>query len=449
MHDADTLKQQLAARFRQLQAEHGLSAVQLEQRTTYDRKYIGWIRNGGRLPARHVLVALDEVFGTGQELADLGDEIRAAQNDERLRHKAGGPRQQPVTDPEGVDPTNRRDVLALGLVTAAGPEVLQHVLRTAAGEAMEFTRLTGVSGVGAGTFDHLEVVVTGLDRSYSAGSPAEQFATARVYRIRVQELIRGPHTLKEARQLYVYAAQLDEMLAWLAHDLGSTLAAEAYAIDAFEHAEQAGHHELCAWATDAMASIAMYNNQPDRALNAAMKGMLKAPASHPLAVRLRAQAARAHARLGQRQKCEDLLADARDAYDLLPSRPVVRNGVDTAVLADYALTAYPASSYIWLGDFEEARRHAEQAVAAHEAAPPASRSPSREAIARLDLGIAAARLGSPDEAIHQGRIALASPRVVESVRTRAADLDSVIAARYPHRADAHEFRDEYRSLIGR
>src|SRR4029077_9383697 len=136
---------------------------------------------------------------------------------------------------------------------------------------------------------------------------AEQFAVARAYRTRVHELIEGRHTFREGRQLYVYAAWLDEILAWLSNDLGAPLTAEAYAVDCFEHADQAGHDELCAWATDQMASIAMYANRPQRAATAARRGIGKAPTSHPLAVRLRGQAARAHARMGQRDECEDLL----------------------------------------------------------------------------------------------------------------------------------------------
>ena len=36
------------------------------------------------------------------------------------------------------------------------------------------------------------------------------------YRSRVDELIRGRRTLKELQELYVYAAWLSELLAWLA-----------------------------------------------------------------------------------------------------------------------------------------------------------------------------------------------------------------------------------------
>jgi hypothetical protein len=131
--------------------------------------------------------------------------------------------------------------------------------------------------VGAGTLDHLEAVITELEQSYSRESPTEQFTVVRLYRARVQRLIQGRHTLREGRQLYVYAAWLDEALAWLAHDLGDPLTADAYAIDCFEHANQAGHDELCARATDAMASIAMYANHPERSARAARRGIGKSP----------------------------------------------------------------------------------------------------------------------------------------------------------------------------
>jgi tetratricopeptide (TPR) repeat protein/transcriptional regulator with XRE-family HTH domain len=347
---------------------------------------------------------------------------------------------------EGDDPTKRRDALKLGLVVAMAPGLLRRVLQESAEEAMEFTRAVGATSVGRGTFDHLQAVLHELDRSYSRELPVEQFLVARTYRARVQEMIVGRHTFQEGRQLYVYAAWLDEFLAWLAHDLGNPLAAEAYAIDGFEHADQVGHDELCAWVTDAMASIAMYSHRPARAVAAARKGIEKAPVSHPLAVRLRAQAARAHARLGQREECEQLFTEARELFDHLPARSPRRGTVETATLAEYALTAYSASSYLWLADFEKARRQAEEAVAVHEAAPVQSRSPSREAIARIDLAIALAELGSPDEAVSQGLLALTSSRIVSSVLTRAADLDATIAGRYPGLPEAQQLHEQYREV---
>jgi len=335
----------------------------------------------------------------------------------------------------------------LGLLSAAAPEVVARVLAGAAGEAVEFTRRSGITDVGRGTFDQLEAVVTALDRAYSQTHPGEQLVVARAYRSCVQQLIDGRHTLEEARELYAYAGWLSEMLAWLAHDLGNSLVAGFYAIDCYEHADQAGHDELCAWASDAMASITMYAQQPKRAVKAAHRGIAKAPLTHPLAVRLRAQAARAYAKLGRRDECEQFLVEARELYDRLPSTSPRRFAVDTGTLADYALTAYPASSYLWLADYSTARRHALNALTVHEQAPPASRSPSREAIARLDLAIALVALGSPDEAVAHGRQALASSRVVDSVRIRAGDLDAALTGRYSDLPDTQAFHDQYRELV--
>jgi hypothetical protein len=101
----------------------------------------------------------------------------------------------------------------LGLAAAVTSDVLGRVLSEAAAEAMEFTQLAGLSAVGQGTLEHLELVVSDLNRVYSKDPPVEQFIVARAYRSRVDELIRGRHTLKESRELYVYAAWSSELLA--------------------------------------------------------------------------------------------------------------------------------------------------------------------------------------------------------------------------------------------
>jgi hypothetical protein len=129
--------------------------------------------------------------------------------------------------------THRRKALTVGLAVAVAPDVLGRVLSDAAAEAMEFTQLTGLSAVGPSTLEHLESVVSDLNRVYSKDPPAEQFVVARAYRSRADELIRGHRMLKEMQSLYVYAAWLSELLAWLAHDLGNSRTAQAYALDCY------------------------------------------------------------------------------------------------------------------------------------------------------------------------------------------------------------------------
>ncbi|MGH3974709.1 MAG: hypothetical protein ACRDS9_15470, partial [Pseudonocardiaceae bacterium] len=249
--------------------------------------------------------------------------------------------------------------------------------------------------------------------------------------------------------LYVYAAWLSELLAWLAYDLGNFRTAQAYGLDCYTYADQAGHGELCGWAANAMASIAMDSEHPDRAARAAMKGVAKVSTSHPLAVRLRAHAARAYARLGQREPCETLFAEAQQLHERLPARAPCRFTIDTGIHASYATTAYPASAYLWLRDFETARTHGEAALAVLESAPPGTRSPYREAQTRLDLATALVGLGTPDDAVALGSQVLTSMRMVPPLMTHAHDLDRALVSRYPRLACVREFHEQYRHVAQR
>jgi transcriptional regulator with XRE-family HTH domain len=394
-----------------LMAEHVISLRELARRSYCDHGYLSRVVRGQRRPSPEIAEQLDAMLGAEGRLAALA----------------------------------RRDVLKIGASAAVTAQALRVTLGDAAVEALEFTRQAGVSAVGSGVLDHLQAVIASLDGCYTTQPPGGLFPVARAYRARVAALLTGPCTLRERRELYVQAAWLSELLAWLAHDLGHPVAAEVYAIDAFEHADQADHGELCAWSADAMSSIALYTGRPERAAGAARKGITRAPAGHPLAIRLRAQAARAHARIGQQEECQTLLAEAQALYDAMPARSPMRPGGETGVLASYAMTAYPASCFVWLGEYGKARAYAERAVAVHEAAPAESRSPSREAIARIDLGIALAGLGVPDQAAALGLQALGSPRVVDSVHSRAGDLDTLLMARYPEQEDVRGFHERYRT----
>lgn len=440
-----------------------------------DRTTVTHAEAGSQLPASDFWEKADRLVGAKGALIGKYDELisaRTAYLDEqqaKRRTQAQATVEQLTADPT-VEPEQacrggsddgipaapagdyarqRRKTLKLGLAAVLTPEILSRVLADAADEAMEFTQAAAVSAVGQGTLDHLELAISDLNQGYQKNLPAEQFIVARFYRSRVNELICGHQTLKELQALYVYAAWLSEHLAWLAHDLGNSRTAQAFALDCYTYADEVGHGELCGWAADAMASITLYSERPHSALTAAMRGATKVPSGHPLAVRLRAQAARAHARLGQQEPCETLFAEAQRLHERLPARAPSRFTIDTGTLASYAITAYPATAYAWLGDFRTARDHAEAALAVHQSVPPASKSPSREAIARLDLAMALAQLGTPDEAVILGCQALTSTRVVTSVLLRARDLNKILVNRYPKLVCVREFHEQYRHIVQR
>jgi tetratricopeptide (TPR) repeat protein len=196
---------------------------------------------------------------------------------------------------------------------------------------------------------------------------------------------------------------------------------------------------------DAAASINLYHQRPDRAGEAALKGLAEAPPTHPLTVRLHTQAARAAAADGDTETFTAQFQAAQEAYQLLPARSPHRFGVDATPLAEYALTSYPATSCVWLGQAEKARKYAENALTAYESAPAEARSPSREAIARIDLAFAQAHLGGPDDAVALGHQALNSDRVVESVLGRARGLATFLARRYPRNSAVESLHERLAS----
>ncbi|MEU5420354.1 XRE family transcriptional regulator [Streptomyces sp. NPDC020667] len=340
-----------------------------------------------------------------------------------------------------VDETKRRDAVKLAGLALAAPAAAALILEQAAAEAMEFTRQAEATALGSGTLDHLDLAVAEFNHAYSLKPPHLVFDAVLDYRRKVDAMLRGNHTHRQGRELFAFAGWLSELLAWLAHDLGDARTGLAFAADAFTHGQQAGHGQLCAWAMDAAASINLYQHRPAKARQAALKGLAEAPADHPLTVRLHAQAARAAAADGDADGFTTAFQAAEDAYRLLPPRPLRRFGMDVAPLAEYALTSYPATACIWLGQAEAARGHAEHALTVYKSAPAASRSPSREAIARIDLALAHAQLGDPDDAVLLGHQALDSARVVDSVLGRAGDLAAFLTRRYPQQAAVEGLRE--------
>lgn len=342
--------------------------------------------------------------------------------------------------PKEVDIVRRRTALGLGLVGALSPSTLTGVLRESAAEALEFTRERAVSAVGTGTLEHLETAVAELHRSYDTRPAAELFPLARAYRLKVEQLIDGRHTLTEARELYLRAAHLSDLLSDLSHDLGSRLAADAYAIDAYRHADLAGHNEACAWASGSLATWSVYARRPDRAIAAAERGIAKAPKPSPIAARLHARAARGHALLGNRTACDDMLAKAVKMCDQLPDQSPARLRTESNANTAHLVASIAAHSHNLVGNHRAAEREARAAL------PVESWSPAEAGLARLHLGIALANLGSPDEAVEHGNRALASPGYLGSVRPLARELDAALTHRYPTQPNVADFHDRYQQL---
>jgi hypothetical protein len=267
------------------------------------------------------------------------------------------------------------------------------------------------------------------------------FRTAQAYRQRVAWFIEGKQTLRQRRELYRQAGWLLIILGWLSHDLGDSLAAEAHSLDAWEHGWQADDGEICGWAMDTAATTAMYNNQPARARDSAAKGLAHAPTGSAAAVRLACQLTRAHGRLGERDRFDDALATTRRRFDQLPHQGSGLFSADAGRIASYAATAS-----IWLRRPDDAVRYASDALDFYAAVDPADRSPTREAISRLDLSLALIAMKTPDGAAGEALTALNSERITDAVLTRAAEVDAALQRQYPRLSVTREVHQLYLSL---
>jgi hypothetical protein len=342
---------------------------------------------------------------------------------------------------EAGDLTNRRQAFQVLGSTAAGIAA-GGLFAESAAEAMEYTRRVEASEVGPRTLEHLELVIAGLAAAFAYTPPAEMFPQARWYRRRVADLVDSRrYTLREGRELYRCAGWLSIILGWLSHDLGDSLAGEVYCLDAWEHGWQAEHGEICAWAMDASATIAMYNNHPTAARDAALKGLGQAPKDSPAAVRVVCQLTRAYARLGDRDRFDDALADTQHRLDGLSTPGSGLFSADAGRIASYA-----ATSSIWLGQPQQAVSYAEEALTYYAGVGPEQRSPTREAISRLDLGLALVHLKTPDGAAEEAMRALGTERVTGSMLVRAGELDVALRQHYPGYRGTADFHEQYLAL---
>ncbi|MFF4531626.1 hypothetical protein ACFY1P_20440 [Streptomyces sp. NPDC001407] len=296
-----------------------------------------------------------------------------------------------------------------------------------------------VSDLESEDIESLEGGIAELASTYSARPPAELWPAAYRHRRSADTLLHRHHTLKEGVELARHAAMLSVILAWAAHDVGRRDLVKELCDDAWAHAEQAETPEIGAWVEDVRCTDALYSGNPLDALTAATRGLQVAPANGDAAVRLTAQLARTHARLGNRDDFAEAAAKAHHYRDHLPLYDGGLFGVDAARIISYDATSHGA-----LGQHALARKAASEAISYYQKSP--QQAPTRLAIARFDLAQAHAALGEPEAALSVARQALATDRIVSSMRGRARQLDRQLRRRYPTLPDAITFSHELQAL---
>lgn len=355
--DADALKAQLAARFRQLTDDRGLTGVALETRTTYHRNNVYWLRNASRLPPRHVIAAYDAVLGTGTELTDLADRIRAAQQATRLRTltdlvergSAGGREALTVEPAEEVSPTSPTNRRALIGGAVGG-------LFASAGTAAAISDRIADASVAPRTLREIERDVHEIAAVYTSTPAAVLVPRVEEGWLRAEQLLDGRVRGKTRSTLDLRAGQFALYLALTANDLGRIGVADTYLDLAGQHADEADDRLLADCVAVLESSFAFFRNQPHRAQQVAAE---RRPAAHPYArPMLAACESRAAARGGDAPAARYALDDM---WAHLWAGPALPGTV--AVDEDQAL-AHSAAILSQLAD-PGAEDHARRAIASY------------------------------------------------------------------------------------
>jgi transcriptional regulator with XRE-family HTH domain len=238
----------------------------------------------------------------------------------------------------------------------------------------------------------------------------------------VERLLDARQNLKDRMQLTLLGGQLSYFLGRLSFNMGDYPAARRHAVLAWQYAEDVGQPVLCASVRTLQGTIAFYAGQHQKALD-----LLQAaePYNSPYSrSRIAANAARAHAVLGDRPRAEQALAAMERHLVDLPVRP------GSSPYTTAAATAALAGTFTRLGAGETAEEHARQAVALHSS--PGLKETQFEDRGNATLNLAASlvvrRHPEPEEAARLGIEALAVPEAQrsETVRKRAVELGQVL-----------------------
>jgi len=307
-------------------------------------------------------------------------------------------------------------------------------------DTMDLTRMITISDLGHSTIDTLQEAAELLCRAYPSASASDLRTRTKQRLAYIARLISGRCTLDQHRELLVTEGWLALLLGCLHYDLGEREQAEAARQAAYHAGLQAGHGEIVAWSYELAAWFALTEGRYHDVVAYAQAGQAHAGLTNAM-VQLILQQARGEARLGERKDVHTSLDHGAKLLEQLP-RP--EHPENHFVFDRSKWIFYAADCYTWLGDDKPAEEHAIEVITHHTRPDGSSNAPMRSANSHIDLAIIGARHGDLDRAVHHGLEAFSYDRKTEaSLLARAADLDRILAERYPDERLANDFHEHY------
>ncbi|MBV9092362.1 MAG: XRE family transcriptional regulator [Streptosporangiaceae bacterium] len=296
------------------------------------------------------------------------------------------------------------------------------------------------------TLDGLRIMADRLCSEYPF-LPADQLLTeGRAWLRRMTGLMGQRVTLKQHREILVLAGWVALLVGCVEYDTGNRQAAETTRQAALSLGADADHGDIMAWANEIRAWINLTSGDYHGVVAAARAGTDIAPHSS-VAVQLLAQEAKAWARIGDRRQTEVALDNGRR---LLEAMPYPDNLDHHFVVDPTKFDFYAMDCYRHLAEDKMASTLATEVIHASTDFDGTERAPMRLAEARITLGVAAARQGDLEGAIHYGQQALNGKRKsMPSLLMVSRDLTRVRNQRYPKEDATVSYLDQLHTLTER
>jgi tetratricopeptide (TPR) repeat protein len=320
------------------------------------------------------------------------------------------------------------------------------VLAVTGMDTLELVNRLQRSDLDNASLDALRIMADHLCAEYPF-MPSDQLLTeGRAWLRRITQFHGQRVTLSQHREILVLAGWITLLIACVEYDTGNRQAAEATRQAALSLGTEADHPEIKAWAHEIRAWIALTSGNYHGVITAAEAGKHSAP-RHGVAVQLAAQEAKAWARIGDRRQTEVALDRGRRLLEALP----YPDNLDHHFVVDPTkFDFYAMDCYRHLAEDRMASTLAAEVIQASTDFDGTERAPMRLAEAKITLGVAAARQGDLDSAIHYGQQALTGQRKsLPSLLMASRDLSHVLSERYPREAATASYLDQLHALTER
>jgi transcriptional regulator with XRE-family HTH domain/tetratricopeptide (TPR) repeat protein len=270
---------------------------------------------------------------------------------------------------------------------------LGHLMAVLAEESLDFGEWADTSNIGDATLERYAAQVRQFARDYEYALPHPLLLDAKRLRDRVFAKLQGHQRPGQTRDLYLIAAQVCGMLAWISGDLGYQSAAQDQAWTAWVCAEHANHDNARAWVRVIQSKLAYWDDRFIESVQLAEDG-LRYPSTDSGHALLGLHQARALARLGRSAEAAGTLAQAATALEHAgPDEVGGLYGLGQAKFHHWA-----GSIQIGREDAPQVLAEARQALMLFEAMSARERSYRSEMGTRMDEGHAHLLLGDLDGA---------------------------------------------------